>query len=268
MNLPVSCVAAMAICRRDALIYFSYPGRLLGHLLGAVLPIVSFYYISRFVALHTSQEPTEYFGYAMAGIITLSGAQGVIVVSLNLRSELLTGTFERLVCSPFGAVNSILASVIFPTLLQLCVSAISLGIASIIFEMRLSWHTVPLAVPVAIVGACIFGAFALLGAAAILLFKQSGTAITYLATGLGIFGGTYFPVALLPAWSHEIINVQPLTNLTSLIRYFLIGYPRHFSVIAPISCLVGALVVLGPAGYLFLHYAIRLARNHATLLEY
>jgi ABC-2 type transport system permease protein len=267
MKLRTNCVAAMALCRRDALIYRSYRGRLAAHVMSTFVPIATFYYISRFVAMHTTRNPS-YFGYVVVGIMLLSSAEAGIAVAINLRSELLAGTFERLMCSPFGAVNAIIASTIFPTILQLCLSVILLCVANIIFAMHVTWTTVPLAAPVAIGGACLFNTLAVICAAATLVFKQTTAGFAYAVTALGLLGGVYFPDTLLPSWMHVITQNQPLTNLAELMRHYLIGYQLHTYWIIAVMRVAAALLVLMPLAYFVLYQAVEVARRRATVLEY
>jgi ABC-type multidrug transport system permease subunit len=233
-----------------------------------MLPIVGFYYISRLATMHTAHNKAGYFGFVVVGIMVLNSVECGVTVALNLRSELLAGTFERLVCSPFGAVNSIIASTIFPTALQLCISVVLLCFANAVFAMHVTWTTAPLAVPVTIAALCLFNALAVIGAAAVLVLKQATNGAFYAATALALLGGVYFPVALLPHWTHPITEIQPLTNLADLLRHYLIGYPLHTSLVAAVTRVAGSLMVLIPAAYLILYYAIRFTRRRATVLEY
>lgn len=268
MKLRANCVAAMALCRRDVLIYRSYRGRFFAHIIGTIIPIAVFYYISRFATEHTAQSPTSYFGYVVVGIIVLGGAETAVIVTINLRSELLAGTFERLMCSPFGPVNAIIASTIFPTIQQLCLSAMLFCFASIVFAMHVTWATVPLAIPVAIGGAFLFNALAVICAAAVLLFKQAATSAAYVASALGVLGGVYFPAALLPSWMHKMTQVQPVTNLAELMRHYLIGYQLHTHWIIAVMRVAAALLALMPLAYLALYQALQVTRRRANVLEY
>jgi ABC-2 type transport system permease protein len=261
-------LAAAALCRRDMLIYFSYRGRVVVQLMSILVYLSMFYYISRLVKVHEFRTSSQYFSYVVVGIVITATLQSTLAVGLNLHSELLAGTFERLVCSAYGAVNGIASSVIFPVLIQLAFSILTVGAGSALFDMPIKWSTAPLAIPVALVGAALFGSIALIGAAAVLVAKQTATVTSFAATALALLGGVYFPISLLPEWGRFIAGVQPVTYLVGLMRHFLIGYPLEGSIADAVVRILGFLVVMIPIAYLALTQAVRVTRRRATLLEY
>lgn len=261
-------LAAVALCRRDMLIYFSYRGRIMVQFISILVYLSMFYYISHLVRFHEFRTSSQYFSYVVVGIIITSTLQSTLAVGLNLHSELLAGTFERLVCSAYGAVNGVASSVIFPVLIQLVLSILTICVGSVMFGMPIRWSTAPLALPVALVGAAVFGCIALLGAATVLIAKQTATITSFTASTLALLGGVYFPTSLLPGWGRLISNLQPVTYLVGLMRHFLIGYPLQGSITADVIRVLGFLVVMMPMAYFALARAIRFTRRRATLLEY
>lgn len=261
-------LAAIALCWRDMLIYISYRGRVAGHVLAIIVSLSMFYYISRLVRVHEFHTSSTYFSYVVVGIILAETLQSTVAAALNLHSELLTGTFERLVCSPYGAVNGISSSIIFPVLIQFVFSLLTLCIGSVVFGMPVRWSTAPLAIPVALAGAALFSALALLGAAGVLVAKQTSTVTAYATIALSLLGGVYFPIVLLPGWGQLIARIQPLTYLVSLMRHYLIGYPLQGSVGGAVMRILGSLIVAIPLAYLALAQAVRFTRRRGTVLEY
>ena len=261
-------LAARAICHRDLLMYISYRARLFSHLITVFVSLASFYYISRLVKVHEFQTSQKYFSYVVVGIVITAILQAALSVASTLRAELLMGTFERFVCSPFGAVNGIASMVIFPILLELVFAVLTLAIGGIVFSMPIKWSTAPLAIPVALGGAALFGALGLLFSAAVLVAKQTTAAATYATTALGLLGGVYFPIQLLPDWGRFIANIQPLTYAVSLMRHFLIGYPLQGSIVGDILRILGFLLVTFPLAFFALSRGVRFSRRRATVLEY
>jgi ABC-2 type transport system permease protein len=261
-------LAALALCQRDMLMYISYRGRVITQVMAIFATLAMFYYISRLVKVNEFHTSAKYFSYVVVGIIIAETLQSTVAVASTLRSELLTGTFERLVCSPFGAVNGIVSSVLFPILIQLVFSILTLCIGSLLFGMPIKWSTAPLAIPVALAGAAVFSALALLGASAVLVAKQTSTLAAYATLALGLLGGVYFPISLLPGWGRLIANIQPLTYLVGLMRHYLIGYPLQGSVTGATIHVLGFLLAASPAAYLALVHAVRFTRRRATILEY
>ena len=52
-----------------------------------------------------------------------------------LRQELIAGTFDRLLLSPFGAVRGVIAIALFPLIMMIFVSA-KAGLARIVLQTR------------------------------------------------------------------------------------------------------------------------------------
>lgn len=260
-------IAALALCRRDFQVYFSYRGRALTRLIMITVSLFMFYYLSRLVS-RGFETSAEYFSYVVVGLLVIEILESGVVAVLNLRTELQTGTFEQFVCSPFGAVNAIVASTIFPALLQLASALVTLCLGYLLFAMPIRWATAALAIPVALAGVAVFSSIALLGAASLLLVKQAGSFMNYATIALSILGGVYFPTSLLPGWGQAIAGVQPLTPLLGLMRHYLIGYPQDTSLLEATARIGGAIVVLTPLAYLALHYAVKWTRQRATILEF
>jgi ABC-2 type transport system permease protein len=114
----------------------------------------------------------------------------------------------------------------------------------------------------------VFASIGLIFSGAVLIFKQTSSAVTYIATLMGLLGGIYFPVALLPGWAEWIANLQPLTPSVDLLRHLLIGLPLKESAWTELLKIVGFLIFLSPFTYALLLYAVRFSRRRATLLEY
>ena len=154
--------AAAGIFRRDATVYLSYRWRLGTQYVGVLFTLAVFYYISRLVRVGTFPSPDTYFSYAAVGVIILQVLQSTLDIPGAVRQELVAGTFERMAVSPFGPVWSILALFLFPLALAVVTMLVTLALGVVVFGLDARWSTVPLAVPVALVGAMALGAIALL----------------------------------------------------------------------------------------------------------
>ena len=134
--------------RRDLHVYLSYRTRLVSQLLTAVFSLTLFYYVSRLV--HVS-------GFAHPGALLrlrrrrASRWSSVLYSCFSIpelvRQELVAGTFDRLLLSPFGAVRSIIAMTLFPLLYSFVLAALTLGLGCALFGLHLHWSTVPLSIP-------------------------------------------------------------------------------------------------------------------------
>jgi ABC-2 type transport system permease protein len=259
--------AAVALFRRDATVFASYRWRLVTQYVGVLFSLAIFFYISRLVRVGAFPSPGSYFAYAAVGVIILQVLQSTLDVPTTVRQELVAGTFERLAVSPFGPVASILSLFLFPVASAVVTMLVTLALCAVVFGLDPTWERVPLAIPVAAVGALALGALALLFVAMVVRFKQAPGA-AYLLAAISLVAGFYFPVALLPAWIRWTSDVQPFTPAVELLRHLLVGQPLQGSAWADVARLVGFTAVLLPLGMAGLTVAIERSRRLGTLTEY
>jgi ABC-2 type transport system permease protein len=259
--------AVGAILRRDVAIFFSYRARLASQMLSVIFSVTLFYYVSRLVQVQTFPSPGDYFAFVIVGLVIAQVLQSTVGVSLQLRSELVAGTFERILMSPFGVVGGVLSMMLFPFLMAAILASVMLLFAVVVFDMPFQASTAPLALPVAFLGALSFAAFGLLFAAMTLVFKQA-TGVTWLIAGISLIAGLYFPVHLLPAWMQWMAEVQPFTPAVDLLRHLLSDQPLRASATESLLKLVGFAFVLLPLSMATLGAAARLSRRRGTIIEY
>ena len=267
--LRVYGAATVGMVQRDWRLFVSYRTRFLTQLLSGFFSLVLFYYVSRIVGSRAFRTPDEYFAFAVVGLVVM----GVLVSTLanlpmTLRQELVAGTLERLVVSPFGAVAAIAAMAWFPFALAFVNGLLTITVATLVFGLHLEWSTAALAVPVAALGALAFAPFALLVAGAVILVKQAGAGAGFIVTGISLAGGFFFPVALLPDWIEWVSKIQPFTPALDLLRHLLVGTPLSGSPWTPVVKLAAFAAVLLPLSLLLLRQAIRLAQRRGTIIEY
>ena len=268
-DVPALASAAGAIVRRDALIFFSYRWRLVTQALAVVFTTVLFFYISRLVRVEAFPTPDAYFAYVVVGLVVIELLTASLATMPNaLRSELLAGTFERMAVAPLGPRIGVLAMAVFPAALSLVVSAATLVLAVTLFGLDLRWSTAPLALPAIAVIALAFAPLTVVIGAAVLVFKQAGSAATFAVTGLALVSGAFFPVALLPWWVAWLAEVQPLTPALELMRHLLVGAPVPDGAGVALLKLALFAAVLLPLALVVLDRAVGRCRRLGTLTEY
>lgn len=261
--------ATIGIVRRDAVIRASYRGTLLSTVVSVVFTLATFYFVSKLVHVPPFNTPSEYFAYTVVGIVVFGLIRSSLSIPTNLRQELVAGTYERLVLSPFGGTAATVALMIFPILYALAMSLVELGVAVVVFGVKIQWDTAALAVPLALAGAFAFAPFALIFAAVTLAFKQAPGQNAVLAV-FALVSGLYFPVALLPWWLKWLSEIQPFTPTVALLRHVLIGFPLPpgMSIPGAIAKLAGFIFVGIPIGVALVSRAGRYGRRHGTIIEY
>lgn len=259
--------AFLAVMRRDLYVYLSYRTRLVSQLLTSLFSLTLFYYVSRLV--HVSGFTAEsYFGFVVVGIALVTVLYSCFSVAEIVRQELVAGTFERLLLSPFGAIRSVVAMALFPLLYSFVVAAFTLGIGGAVFGLQLHWATVPLSIPAMFLALLAFMPFGLFFAAITVSTKQGSVGTSWVIALISIVGGLYFPVSLLPQWVQTTAKLQPFTPATEVLRHLLVDSPQATSTgTAVVKLLVFAAVLL-PASLFALHHAIRIGQRRGTIIEY
>jgi ABC-2 type transport system permease protein len=260
--------AALAIVRRDRAAFLSYRLRFLSQVLSAFFSVVLFYYISRLVKVSSFGSSDNYFAYVVVGLVIMSSLISTLaMLPSRIRQELVAGTLERLLLSPFGPVAAIIAMLVFPFLIAIVSGFITITFAGLVFHMPLR-ATAPLALPAAALGAFAFAPFALFAGAMVVAAKQAESGVGFLITGISLIAGFFFPVALLPDWIRWASEVQPFSPALELLRYLLAGTPLSSSVWIAVMkmALFGGVLIL-PAAW-SLQMAIRRGQRRGTIMEY
>jgi ABC-2 type transport system permease protein len=260
---------AFAILRRDWLLWISYRTRAVSILLTSLFGLALFYYISKLVRVEQFPTPESYFAFVVVGMVSLTVLTSTLVTGpMIIRQELVAGTFERLLVSPFGAVAGIASMTLFPLLFGIGHAAVMLLLAGVIFGLPIEWSTAPLAVPAAVLGALAFMPFGFLISALMLLMKQASAAAGFVVTGISIIAGLYFPVSLLPDWIRWASDVQPFTPAVDLLRNTLVGTPMHQEAWVAVAKVAGFTVVLMPLSVMALVWAVAWGRRRGTISEF
>jgi ABC-2 type transport system permease protein len=260
--------AFLAVMRRDLRVYLSYRTRLISQILTSVFSLTLFYYVSRLVHVSGFGSHNAYFGFVVVGISLVGVMYSCFSIPELVRQELIAGTFDRLLLSPFGAIRSVIAMTLFPMMYSFLLAVITLGLGCVIFGLQLHWSTVPLSVPVMLLVLLAFLPFGVLFASLTVVIKQGNVGTSWVIALLSIIGGLYFPVSLLPGWLQTAAKLQPFTAATDVLRHLLVNSPLGASTADSLLKLVAFAAVLLPASILILARAIRLGQRRGTIIEY
>lgn len=260
--------AFLAVMRRDLHVYLSYRTRIVSQLLTSVFSLTLFYYVSKLVHVSGFDSPQSYFGFVVVGIALVSIMYSCFSIPDLVRQELIAGTFDRLLLSPFGAIRSVVAMTLFPLLYSFMLAALTLGLACAMFGLRLHWSTVPFSVPAMGLALLAFLPFGLLFAALTVSIKQGAIGTSWVIALISIVGGLYFPISLLPHWVQTAAKLQPFTPATEVLRHLLVNSPQSTSIGTALVRLLAFAAVLLPVSVLALSSAIRIGQRRGTIIEY
>jgi ABC-2 type transport system permease protein len=260
--------AFLAVMRRDLHVYLSYRTRLVSQVLTALFSLTLFYYVSRLVHVSGFSSHAAYFGFVIIGISLIGVMYSCFSIPELVRQELIAGTFDRLLLSPFGAVRSVLAMTLFPFIYSFALSAMTLGLGCLIFGLQLHWSTVPLSIPVMFLVLLAFLPFGVLFAALTVVIKQGSVGTSWVIALLSIIGGLYFPITLLPHWVQTAGKLQPFTPATEVLRHLLVGSQPITPVGSALLRVAAFAAVLLPISIVVLAHAIRVGQRRGTIIEY
>jgi ABC-2 type transport system permease protein len=260
--------AAVGLMKRDWLTFSSYRTQLVSTVFGMLTSLTLYYFLSRLVHVTSFPSSDDYFAFVVIGMVIVTVLQSTMGVAATLRGELVAGTFERLVLSPFGAIAGMVSMMIFPFVMALFSSVIMIVLATTVFGVSLRWSTAPVALPVMLLGTGVFTSFGMMLAALTLVFKRATGGLGLVLTIVSLTSGLYFPIALLPDWLRWISNIQPFTPAVDLLRNVLVGTPLRGSGLGDVAKMVGFLVVMIPLALAALQYGLRTAQRRGTIMEY
>jgi ABC-2 type transport system permease protein len=261
--------AVVGVLKRDAVTFASYPVVMVGQAFALFLSLTLFYYISRLVRFESIGSADDYFAFVVVGLVALQVLNSTLQSPPDLlRGELVAGSFERFLVSPFGPIAGALSMMLFPFMVSVAMGAVMIGLADVVYGLDVRWGTAALALPVSALGALAFACFGLALVAAVVMVKQAGSGTTWVVAGISIVAGLYFPVAVLPDWIEWAAYIQPFTPAVDLMRNVLLGTPMDGSAWVAAAKVAGFATVLLPLAAWLLSLAIRAARRRGTILEY
>jgi ABC-2 type transport system permease protein len=264
----VTASAFFAVVRRDFHMFMSYRTRLVTQVASALFSLTLFYYVSRLVHIRGFGSPNAYYAFVVVGLSMLSVIYACFLAPGLVRQELVAGTLERLILSPFGVVRGLIAATVFPLAYAFVTAVISLGFACVIFGLKLHWSTVPLSIPVIALALLAFTPFGLLFAAVTIVVKQDNVGTSWVIAILSLIGGLYFPIYLLPHWVQVAGRLQPFTPATNVLRHYLVDTPLNGSVATSLLKLAAFAAILLPLSILSLARAVRIGQRRGTIIEY
>lgn len=261
--------AAHGVLLRDWRTFISYRIRFVTTLLTLFFTLTLFYYISRLVEVSTVGSADDYYAFVVIGLIILQVLTSTMYnPPAALQSELIAGTFERLLVSPFGPVAGLCATLVFPFVYSLVTAAAMLAFAALVFGLPVEWSTAALALPITVLGTFAFSCFGVVLTGTVLVAKQAIAGTTWIVALISLLGGLYFPVTLLPGWIEWTSEVQPFTPTVDLLRNVLVGTPLSDPAWVSLLKVAGFSAALVPLAVWLLKATVRMSRRRGTVLEY
>ncbi len=259
-----------AFMRMDFQNNFNYPLGYVMRQLGALLPVIIYYFVAEMITPGTSVGG-DYYTFVVVGVI---GTQmldvGMRSLSIELERSLERGWFEMLLVTPlrwtllpFGMVQWSMAQTILRTLL-ITVIAMSLGAQ---FAPEGIWA----GLIILLLGVILGLAFGILLAGVKVLAKSGDPLLPLYTLGAQVFSGVYFPVESLPEWLQPVSLLFPHTYVIAALRRAVMPQGADLpglSAVAAIGVLSAMTAILFPIAILIYRRAMELGRRMGVLAGY
>jgi ABC-2 type transport system permease protein len=262
-----------AFLRRDALTAWSYRVSFFSEWAQLGFQALLFYMLGRVV--NPSSLPVyggtraTYMEFVAVGIaLSVFTSVAVARIAAQIRNEQLAGTLEALLLTPTSPVTVQLGSVAYDLLYVPVRTGIFLLIVALGFGLRFHATGIPAAAAVLLVFLPFAWGLGVTSAAATLTVRRGTSAVAVVLTLMTVGSGSYFPVAVLPAWVRPIADENPLTLAVSGVRRALLAGMSPAEVARTVGLLAvwsaGAVAV----GAVAFALALRRERRRGTLGQY
>jgi ABC-2 type transport system permease protein len=264
---------ALAFIRRDFQTQVSYRLSFFLRIVGMLISVSSFYFMSQIldtaVSPYLQRYGTDYFHFALLGIAFYP----FIGLSVNSLAEAIheyqhTGTLEVLFLSPTPSFASLVMSTLWRYCWAFAESLFYLLVAGLFFQARLDWANIFSAVLVVFLVILANAGLGFINASFVLVTKRTSPLARLLDLVTNLLAGVYYPVEVLPNWLRTFGQLLPATYSLDALRRTMLQSASLIDVRQDLLALAGFTVVLLPIGLVAFHYAVRWAKIDGSLSQY
>lgn len=262
-----------AFIKRDFLIYRSYKVMVILNWGGIVTTTLTFYFISRLfgkiINPYMANYSTEYFPFVIIGIAFSTYLYTALSsFSDNLRTEQMTGTLEMLLLTPTRIREVIIGMSLWDFVFA---SSRVFGYILIgVFFLGLDINRINIlaSIIVLIITVVSFSAMGIISASIIMLLKKGAPISWFVSTFSSLFGGTYFPIEVLPAPLRCVSYILPITYSLRSLRYTILKGYSLWDIRGDLLVLIIYSAILVPVSILTFKAALRQTKINGSLSHY
>lgn len=257
---------------RDFRLAVSYKAGFVFEIVGAMVNVALFFYMSEFFGAALAPELEryggDYFSFVIVGIaFTAYLSVGLSGISSKIRDGQLMGTLELMLISPTRLPVTLLSSALWAHAMA-TFGVVTYVTAALVLGVRFEAAGLPLALlalGIAIVG---FNAIGLIAAAAVIVLKQGNPVDWLVRTGSVLLAGVFYPASILPGPLEAIAQVLPLTHALDIVRRSLLNGEGLGELGGQFLALTGLTCLFLPIGIIACHLAVRIAQRDGSLTTY
>ncbi|MDD5084859.1 MAG: ABC transporter permease [Candidatus Omnitrophica bacterium] len=262
----------LAFIKRDFTLALSYKFDFLFHTGTTLVSLLTFFFIGKLVGKGAEGilEPYggDYFSFVIIGIAFsnyLNAAMGSFTGNLRWEQEL--GTLEVIFLTPTSIFTVLLASALWDFIFTTLMVFVYLILGGFVFGMDLSHANILPAAVILVLTILSFSGLGIISAGLGLILKEGDPLGWFLGGATKLFGGVYFPVAILPLWLKGISYLLPLTYSLNALRKTLLKGAGFCDVSQDVLALFMFVLVLLPLSLSFFSYAIRRLKREGGLIH-
>ena len=250
--------SALRVWQRDADVYFTvWKTEFLPPLLEPILYVFAFGLgLGQLVKeVHYEGRVLDYLHFVAPGVVAVAimfWAFFETTFSSYVRMY-YQKTFDAILATPLLVEDVILGELLWGTTKAVIASVIMLGVLTVMGLV--SWPTGLWVLPIAAMGGLLFGGLGLITTSMVKTISQFNVPIFVIIMPMFTFGGTFFPIDVLPKWALAIAWCLPLTHLSLLVRSAVLGW---WHPMIPISAAYVGLAAIGLGAWSLLRMKKRL----------
>lgn len=262
-----------AFIKRDFLIETSYRFSFMLRFLGIFFSAAGFFFLAKLFGKNISPylEPYggDYFSFVLIGIAISSFlATSMRSFSSSISGAQLQGTLESILITPTRISEIVLYSSIWNFISTAFDILVYLVIGIVIFGLRLNLANYAAAALVLVLTIVCFSGLGIISASFIMLLKR-GDPISWVVASVSSFlGGTFFPIAVFPAWLQKLAYLFPLFYSLRAMRLALLKGYSFYALRYDVTALVVFIIAILPLSIFSFKHAVRVAKTEGSLGTY
>lgn len=210
----------------------------------------------------------DFFSFILIGLaFTNYYSLGLTSFSSNLRNAQLKGTLEALLVTPTPLPLIVFGSSIWAFLFATVKVVLFLLIGSFFFKADLANNYLG-ACLVLVLTIIVFCSIGILSASFIMIFKRGDPIYWIFGTASNLIAGIYFPVSVLPEFLRKFSVLLPITHSLEAMRLLLLKDYSLGAVWPQVRALILFMIVLLPISMLFFKFAVTIAKQEGSLIQY
>lgn len=258
-----------AFLRVDVIEEINYPLSLFMSLLGIIVPLIPFFFISELVG-DSERVGGDYLTFTVIGLALTAVMTGAMSgFGSSLQNAFQRGTMEVFLVQPVPWTTLPLAMNQWTVMFGILSGLVIFGVGGLLGASYVV-SGIPTAILIGLLGVIASTAIGILSAAILLLTLKSAPLLRLYSFAASLLAGSIFSVDQLPQWARYLSFLLPHTYVINATRTALMEDPGTF-VMAPSTAIIWLLVfnaVFLTLGFWVFRRTLELSRKMGTLGGY